>query len=715
MTDLAYDSQSMLRIAQPLVVEARYCDALGGVGAWQPQWNASVHRIEINLADKPSSALIQFPGIRWNDPLPIGFGWQVRIRTDQPVRPNGQPVQGYGARSILFWGFATGYRPSFTGSTANSPAAEEVAVECRDFRWLVAATSPVFGQFARSVDQISANAGTFFSGRPLIFNADGKPDKDPVDLIFQGDLTTAYKPLTMPIFKEGPTAEYWTCRDMLSYLLTPYINRASALFPILRADCIGLDHSDWDQVINSFSGEGMDLVCLIAKICRNIGWTWREDYSETAVQWIFFKPGTAASAVRSAAQPTILHTLHAPDVNDRIDIAVASGAKMLREANFARDIAGIINNPWGLGDIQRFEFTVELVPAWKDSDFMLDSVDGYANLFKTDADLAYEPDPNQYDYFKYYHTRGSHFSRDLGRKWALNETGRYSGGIYDRGEVFDFSKVIPSEYIKSATGSRLYGPFSRHFDRCLTFDKDSVNSLGIVVEFSFDGGSTWQVLPVTLENLPGECGIRITNPNLAELTDNNKGVIADGDLTGKELNYYSSLADDKINSRSFKAGGWKTRCRVTATVAMDNRLLKVSRPSSGSGSPFYQASIFSMTDRYTFSHRTPQSRFYGTGLPAWNTDESEKLHHHIDAIRVANEDASINGRFTLDRLWAGDGSGTPTFALGDGIAGLSGRTLSFAQTNSGRTTYPEIIQIVYLPVQQTQQIITRDLRLAEVV
>jgi hypothetical protein len=459
----------------------------------------------------------------------------------------------------------------------------------------------------------------------------------------------------------------------------------------------------------------MDLVSLIAKVCRNIGWTWREDYTETAVQWVFFKPGTAASAARSATQPTILHTLHAPDVNDRIDIAVASGAKMLREANFARDIAGIINNPWGLGDLQRFEFTAELVPAWKDSDFTLDDNDSYANLYKTDADLAGETNPNQFDYFKYYHTRGSSFSRDLGRKWALNETGRYSGEDYDRGGIFDFAKVIPAEYIKSPTGSRLYGPFSRHFDRCLTFDKDSVNSLGIVVEFSFDAGSTWQVLPVTLENLLGECGIRITNPNLADLTDVNQGIIASGDLQGKELNYFTSLADDKVNHRSFKDGQWKTRCRVTATVAMDNRLLKISRPDSASGSPFFQASIFSMTDRYTFSQRTPQSRFYGTGLPAWNTDESEKLYAHIDAIRLANEDASINGRFTLDRLWAGDGSGVPPFALGDGIAGLSGRTLSFAQIASGRTTYPEIIQIVYRPVQQTQQLITRDPRLAEVV
>jgi hypothetical protein len=60
----------------------------------------------------------------------------------------------------------------------------------------------------------------------------------------------------MPIFKEGPDAEYWTCRDMLSYLLTPYVNRASVLFPILRTDCIGLDHPDWDQVVNGINGEG---------------------------------------------------------------------------------------------------------------------------------------------------------------------------------------------------------------------------------------------------------------------------------------------------------------------------------------------------------------------------------------------------------------------------------------------------------------------------
>ena len=76
---------------------------------------------------------------------------------------------------------------------------------------------------------------------------------------------------------------------------------------------------------------------------------------------------------------------------------------------------------------------------------------------------------------------------------------------------------------------------------------------------------------------------------------------------------------------------------------------------------------------------------------------------------------TISGRFTLDRLWLGDGEGIPAFMIGDSISSISGRDypLELATFGGGKVS-PEVIQIIYLPESQKQVLITRDLRYAEV-
>ena len=157
--------------------------------------------------------------------------------------------------------------------------------------------------------------------------------------------------------------------------------------------------------------------------------------------------------------------------------------------------------------------------------------------------------PNDKDYYKYYHPRGSNFLRNVGRKWALNEAGRYSA-THDRGMPFDFTTVIDPAYLINSKGKRVYGPFNRQLLPCLTMDKDSLNSIGIMLEFSFDGGSSWQSIPAAVSSLSDECGIYIDEANLAELVDQAEGTITGGPLDGVQLNYWTSLCDDIINGRS---------------------------------------------------------------------------------------------------------------------------------------------------------------------
>ncbi|MDH4203675.1 MAG: hypothetical protein OEV87_12405, partial [Phycisphaerae bacterium] len=440
------------------------------------------------------------------------------------------------------------------------------------------------------------------------------------------------------------------------------------------------------------------------------GWAFREQYTESGVSFVFYKPTAAAAASRSTASPTILHDLHAPAVGENIAAAVYEGRKMCCDAEMIEDIAAVVNNPLGLGAPVRFEFTAELVPAWDDTDLTPDT----NNLFFTENELLEDTNPDQYTFYKYYHTRGSDFKRDVGRKWALNESGKYTAA-YDRGAVFDFSTVIDAVEVQDKEGKRLFGPFNRTLLPCLTFDAEDLNSVGILVEFSFDGGTTWYALgsTVAIDNLPGEAGIRIAEPNLANITIPGEPEISGGDLDGKALNYWTSLADDKLNSRSFKNGDWKTRLRVTASVQLDQRLYYQSTPSAATGSPYDHMSIVDFSEKYTYQKRADSSRFSTSGLPAWNTDEKDKLIKHIDQIRTANEDLSFSGRFTLDRLWLGDGSGELDIQIGDGIRKLTGREYLLHASLAAGSIYPEIVQITYDHQHQKMHLLTRDLRLSE--
>jgi len=706
-------------MAQRLVVEMKSAQGSPPTYGpdWQPVWAAKIDRVEIAHGPIPSTATVWFPALRWNEAV-LKWADAVRIRTDES-----DPAE----RTVLFSGFVTSYLSDFSGGTEKTKAFERCAVVCRDHRWLLSVTTPVFGQAIRGPDDYT-NFGTslqapidhafsMLSGRRAIFNINGRPNRDPVELkvLAPAGATLCYTPIFLAP-GEPYGADPWTARDMVRYILSPDQNNAYQYLPISDPSSLtGLSHSDWDRVLNHIVIDGLNALDALDVICKNLGWSFREDYdSEGNPDIVFYKLGAASAYARTGAHPTILHELHAPAVAESVDAAVAEGRKMLWSMTLAEDIAAVINDPWGLGAPQRFEITCELVPAWPDSDLVPDTANNNAYLFITQADLQAETNPNQYSFYKYYHLRGSLFRRDVGRKWTLNESGLYSSAKYDRGMPFDFTTVIPARYIMDDVGKRLYAPAARCLLPCLTADKDDLNPIGITVEFSFDGGSTWQQIPGGITALKEEAGIYITEPNLSEMVDQAEGAISGGALDGVQLNYWTSLCDDKLNARSFKGGFWNTRVRVTASVQMDERLYMTADPSSATGSPFHHMQVYDFSAKYHLDQRTPSSQFDGGGLPSRDADDSVWFANHLDAIRKANEDMSISGQFTLERLWLGDGAGSPDFAVGDCIERITGREHSLKTQMAGEAVYPEIVKIIYLPDKQKMKLVTRDLRFAEV-
>ena len=722
------DAKKLQRTAQLLVVESKR-----GSGSppsyetdWHPVWTAKVDRIEINRDATPSKAVIWFPVLRWHQTPGLIWSDMVRIRTNERLTSK---------RTIIFEGFITRYRSSFSGGTNLGKSHERCAVICLDYRWLLSVTSPVFGQQARSPDdydnygtdaQAAKNySSTFLSGQRAIFNPNGRPNRDPVLLTIKG--FTSEDDIQIPIFinPDPDNAEFWTARDMVCHLLSPFLNKADQYFPIGDPLLLtGLDHADWDKVLNHVVVDGLNIIEALQLICRNIGWGFREDYEydeddgKVKARLVFYKVAAASAHSREGANPTILHSLHAPAVGDSIASAVARGEKLLWSMDLDEDITSVVNRPWGLGAPDRFEFTAELVPAW--DDFDLEPASENEDLFYTEAELQEMTDPDSRDYYKWYHPRGAEFRRNVGRKWCLNESGRYTGGTtYNRGMPFDFSAgsppPVPPKYILDDEGRRLFAPFNRLLLSCLTVDKDSLNTVGIKVEFSFDAGQTWQIIPASISSLADECGIYIDETNLAELVDKFEGTISGGQLDGIQLNYWTSLCDDCLEERIFKDGDWKTRVRITASVQLDQRLRKHESPSTASISPLHHSQIYDFSGKYGLAKRSEASIFHDGDLPADEIDSLDVLEAHIEAIRRANEDMSISGRFTLERLWLGDGKGRPDFALGDCIEKITGRDYPLGvDIGDNKKLYPEIVQLIYVPDRQMLTLITRDLRFAEV-
>lgn len=724
------DAKKLARTAQQAIVEVKPSSGSppSYPSRWRIIWSAKVDFIEINAGSKPNKAVIWFPSLHYHQPCPLKAGDMVRICTAE-LRP--------ADRSVIFTGFVTADVVEFSGSSNNSSGYERNAVVAQDHRWVLNKTNVIFGQVTRGPDDYS-DYGTaqqepiddsyiFLSGQRAIFNANGLPNCDATELRLADPLNSKTR-YTIPIFSpphktETSTVKFWTARKMVRYLLSPLFNRSFIVFPWLDAAVFyGLDEDDWDKVLHHVVIDGLSSIEALELVCHQLGWSYRiADVIHGVSPWFdFYRLGRANGYRRTENQPTILHHLYSPLPGENIKAAVARGEKMLWSGMFQKDITPLVNEPLGLGSPHRFEFTAELVPAWPDADFTLEIGD---NIFLTQAQIQKLENPDAVNYFKHYHVQGSEFLRQVARKWALNEAGDYSGEGYSRGKPFEFESVIPEQYLtESTTGfnrgrlvkkiKRLYAPFRRQLLNCLTLDKESLNSIGLHVQFSFDWGESWHVVPARISSLGDEAGIYIEEENLAEMLDPQLRTISGGPLDGVELNYYTSLADDRINARNFGDGHWRTRVRITASIQMDNRLVVVSNRQPSSGSPFIQRAVYDFSGKYGIAQRT-QSSLFSSGAEA-RVDSTDTLQTHLDAIRNASQDISICGHFTLDRLWLNDGFGEPVFMPGDCVEKLTGRNYSLAANFAGKPIYPEIAQVVYMLDQQITKIITRDLRFAEV-
>lgn len=728
----SYDATQLDRTAQVLWVHIDPVTPAGSsgipshTGTWRETIAAQVETVAIHAGGKPSAARVFFPGLRWDEDSGIRKGDRIRITAAPSVTGSLVPLfSGFVVRDRL--GFSGGEGSS--GRETTSLAHETNGFLALDHRWLLDTTCPIFGQVARSADDYLDFAAspwqdpqfgkyTRLTGRRCVFNADSQPNRDPA--LYQ----TREEDAGVALFADTDRGEYWRARDILRYLAYWCKSEtAYAHYPWSDpATWPGIDHADWDAILYHVSCEGLSLLESFQLLAEKIGWSFREDYTVTGQAYLtFYKIGAAATATRASTAPTIQHRLYAPPAGESVAVGVAQGQKMLWTLRLDEDIASVVNQPLGLGAPRRVEITTELVPAWPDSLLTPDTTgDANENLYYTESEIAELEYPQSKTYVNRYHTRGASFAtyRDVGRRWALNESGRYTGTAapgYDRGAPWDPRSVIDLDWCQDKTGRLTVAPLRRQLLPCLTESADGAGSIGILVEFSFDGGSTWHAIPAAIESLPDEAGIWIADANLAEIAPVPAETISGGDLDGMSVNLWTSLCADSLAGNEYKDGEWSTRCRVTCSIQLDQRLRSVAPISDRSGSPFAQSRVYNFSDDYRHSARCDSSQYAtatASSLTVDADDDRSRLNARLAALRAIHEDAAVSGMFVLDRLWTGPDAydAGPDFRPGDAIVAIEGRSRSLAASFGNRSVYPEIIAVTYDAQTQRQELITRDLR-----
>ena len=705
------DETSLSRFAQPLFVNLKRWDPEPPYydEDWQPLYDAKIESITQNINAAPDEVVFWFPNKRWNDTADLRVGDKIQIVTE-----NG---------TVLFEGFIVKPLREFSGGDEKGGKYERLAFICHDYRWLMAVSVPIYGQFGRGFDDYDENnqplqSCTDFSGRRCIFNPivhPARPVQGNCDPNGYSYFDEEENEIAIPLFFDtGGAAIKWTVYQMLRFVLFLIQFEIGDFIPIDFASYEYLENLEgWTYELNHILIEGLNGAAALQLLCKKIGWAFRLDY-EGGAHLVFFPSGKSDAQTRDSTHPVIQQSLFAPapvdadssEESKSIRAAVEAGKVICQSAKLETDITNIVNTPIYFGARQRVEFTAELAPGWKDSDLIVPAAPDY---FLSESDLAGEDNPNQFDFYKYYHTKGSAFKRDVGRIWVLNENGRYTGGDYDRGAPFDLSTILPAEYAFDE-GKRRFGPFSREFLSCLTKNKFTDSTVGIVVEFSFDLGATWHIIEAAMENLNGQCGIVIKDPNLSEIKnpEDIDSPITGGTLDGVDLNYWTSLLDDKLAGSSFKNGEWYTRVRVTASIELDQRLFG-QLAADYSGSPFNQVSIWDHSGEYNQQARDASSIFTGGDLSSDARDDSQALRNYVFKLRESLQDSADSGVFILERLWL------DKFRIGDCITKIEGRDFdlrtALGAPGEGQVVlYPEIVQIEILVQQQKMKLFTRDLK-----
>jgi hypothetical protein len=437
--------------------------------------------------------------------------------------------------------------PIFNGQiesieTRRTPDGEKVEIVARDFSVNLKRLS-VYGQ--RLVK--AGGSSIFLAGLETIFNPDGKGNADPKPIDLDGKSYTVF-------CGEPSQGRLWRYAEVIDYLLCEHVPAGQIKTPSFSR----LQALTENQIVRDLDVTGLNLIEALHRCCERIGLKFkfmpRLAATEQGQAIVFYRDGSGR-VVELNCQPA----------GQQLNISKSNIAKMHSRKKFWPVTQKYI----GQGDFKIYEATFELIKAWDSS------------LEDTDYDkLSPTTNPDFYQV------------KDVYRKWCLNEAGQYSDAPYNRGDVFDFSKIFQSNNFVSR---------HRRFHPTLTTDKLG-RSLGYYLQVSYDNGQSWWQYLYAFNILLDECGVWLSSDQLDIET------------------WIAAL-------RGF------LRFRITASVVSDERLTAAVADGPVNSTAPVVKHIITLPRQFNYRKVSDQSIFSGAtdetlGVPD-QIDDSDALYEFI--------------------------------------------------------------------------------------
>jgi hypothetical protein len=383
-------------------------------------------------------------------------------------------------------GTATFGLPIFSGQiesieTRRTAGGEKLEIIARDFNVNLKRLS-VYGQRLAKAD----GSSIFLAGLDTVFNPDGKGNANQTAIDLEGKSYTAFcgKPLQ---------GRFWTCAEVIDYLLCEYVPVGQLKTPSFSR----LQALTENQIVRDLDVTGLNLAEALHRCCQRIGLKFKfvprlaENGPGQAI--VFYRAGTGR-VVELNCQPA----------GQQLSISKSNIVEMHSRKKFGPVAYKYIAQ----GDFKIYEATFELIKAWD------------AGLEQNNYDsLSPSTNPNFYQ------------TKDVYRKWCLNEADQYSGPPYNQGDAFDFSQIFHSSNFIHRR---------RRFWPALTTDVQG-RSLGYYLQVSYDSGQNWWQYLHAFNILLDECGVWLSSDWL-------------------DMDTWTAALQDSL------------RFRITASVVSDERL-----------------------------------------------------------------------------------------------------------------------------------------------
>jgi len=385
------------------------------------------------------------------------------------------------------------------------------------------------------------------------------------------------------------------------------------------------------------------------------------------------------------------------------------------------DLSGMVNAPILVGAEKRYEATMPMVPGW----YPLENLDNvaaedYAAAFDAWSSLlpGQFPLPGVAKYLK--SNQGHSDVADVGRKWVLNEAGRYpaldgfGNPLYARTvgpfgeesyETFDFASAGIKDYALTAalsgTAEELVPLAPTTWARVPRPFRDLLTEIGdkkLRVDVSFDSGATWVNGVEPVRFLEDEAALLFTPESpLAIVPPAGQGVFTS---TGEPMNMWYAIIEGKF------------RVRVSAVVIGDDCLI----PRSGGsalvpGSPMGRtmARVF---DRPAFRQDLRVEAFSATStppVPIAAPDGDERR----DLVKAESWRKATGKRMGTYKI-----AGKAKSPFLDGAARLSQRVVSVGGVGLStelradvEPTYPQVVAVTHrLAYPQSTTMVLGDFR-----